>query len=206
MPPGAMDPNAEHYSPSAWFTPSGDLLAWVRTTFIDEGAALQNPEHAHLEYADLAFLWAGVPNSKKGRTVLGTAETCPPQVTAGKWLKGRIEQQLVGWFSSMPDFLITLDANYALECSDMQFCALVEHELLHCAQEQDEYGAPKFTQEGLPKFGIRGHDVEEFASVVRRYGAPDVETAAFIQAGQQAPEIGAASVARACGTCLRGVA
>lgn len=52
----------------------------------------------------------------------------------------------------------------------------------------------------MPKLGIRGHDVEEFVGIVRRYGAGD--TAKFVAAAQRAPEVGHADIARACGTCI----
>ncbi|UIK01498.1 hypothetical protein LZK82_26610 (plasmid) [Rhizobium leguminosarum] len=31
-----------------------------------------------------------------------------------------------------------------MSASDAQACALMEHELSHCAQELDDFGAPKF--------------------------------------------------------------
>ncbi len=31
---------------------------------------------------------------------------------------------------------------------EAEFCALVEHEPYHLAQELDEFGAPKFTKDG----------------------------------------------------------
>ena len=42
---------------------------------------------------------------------------------------------------------------------------------------RDKEGELKFTPEGKPVWDIRGHDVEEFDDVVRRYGAwsPDVQ-------------------------------
>lgn len=49
---------------------------------------------------------------------------------------------------------------------------VVEHELYHAAQETDAFGAPKFNRStGRRVFTIRGHELEEFVGVVRRYGA-----------------------------------
>jgi hypothetical protein len=71
--------------------------------------------------------------------------------------------QIIGWFGDVPDFIITIDAEYAMSCSDAEFCALIEHELYHAAQETDPFGAPKFRKStGLPVFTLRGHDIEEF--------------------------------------------
>jgi len=49
----------------------------------------------------------------------------------------------VGWFGHVPDFILTFEAEYAMSCSNAEFCALVEDELYHAAQETDPFGAPK---------------------------------------------------------------
>jgi len=112
-----------------------------------------------------------------------------------------MEQQMFDWFGSVPAYIITLAADYCAECSDEEFCALVEHELYHIAQATDAFGAPKFTQGGLPKLVMRGHDVEEFVGVVRRYGASE-EVQALVDAAKGSPEVSKINVARSCGTCL----
>jgi hypothetical protein len=117
------------------------------------------------------------------------------------WQKGRQQQQMTDWFGMVPQFLITLDASYALTCSDIEFCALVDHELYHIAQELDEFGSPAFRKDGLPKLCMRGHDVEEFIGVVRRYGAGE-DVQRLIDAAKGAPEVSKLNIARACGTCL----
>jgi hypothetical protein len=58
---------------------------------------------------------------------------------AGGWQKARQEQQMREWFGDEPTYLIT--------------------------QATDEYGAPKFSQDDLPKLYLSGHDVEEFVGV-----------------------------------------
>jgi hypothetical protein len=86
----------------------------------------------------------------------------------------------------------------------MSFCATIEHELLHCAQAVDDYGSPKFTREGKPKFAIKGHDVEEFVDVVTRYGvsASSVGVKALVEAAKQKPLFNAPSISSVCGNCL----
>jgi len=101
--------------------------------------------------------------AKQGRVVLGQAEQL--MFRAGGWQKARQEQQMREWFGDEPTYLITLAADNCAQCSDAQFCARVEHELYHITQATDEYGAPKFTQDGLPKLYLSGHDVEEFVGV-----------------------------------------
>jgi hypothetical protein len=124
---------------------------------------------------------------------------------ANKWSRARIELQLEQWFGQVPDFLLTFDAQYAAECSDSEFCALVEHELYHAGQEQGPFG-PKFRKDGRPAFAMRGHDVEEFIGVVRRYGADAANVRALVDAANRPPEISQASIGHICGTCQLRVA
>lgn len=187
-------------------SPAGDLDQWCRETFITEGGKLYNEEHAHLHAATIGFLWADVENARRGRQVIGQCETGVP-MAMGKWAKARLIQQLVGWFGLVPDFVITLDAEYCRQCSDVEFCALVEHELLHAGQDKDEFGMPAFTKAGLPKLAIRGHDVEEFVSIVARYGAGAAKVQDLVDAANRGATIAHVHIAQACGTCqLRRVA
>lgn len=166
-----------------------------------------NPDHAHLIPASIGMLWTTVSNSKKGRTVIGQAEMGQPAGMMGKWARARAEAQVLGWFGLVPDFIITIDANFWVSASDAQACALIEHELYHAAQDVDAFGAPKFSKStGRPVFVIRGHDVEEFVGVVRRYGADAAGVRAMVDAANQKPEIARVQIAHACGTCQLRVA
>lgn len=199
MPPEFIGRFGEGGEAVGCFLPAPEVLDWLLTQVVDEKGQLHNPDHLHIKEARLAVLWAAGGFVKAGRTVLGQAE----EVTfrCGPWQKGRQEQQMTEWFGYVPDYLITLAADYCATCPDAEFCALVEHELYHIAQAHDQYGAPKFNQEGLPKFELRGHDVEEFVGVVRRYGAsPDVQ--AMVDAANRPAEVGKLNISRACGTCL----
>lgn len=194
---GEFGPNGEFPTD---LIPAPDLGKWVQDVILAEDGALHNPDHAHLIDGDVEFLWASSAFTKQGRTVVGQAEQV--MFRAGGWQKARQEQQMVEWFGRVPAFLITLAADYCTQCSDVEFCSLIEHELYHVAHDKDEFGSPKFTKDGLPKLTLRGHDVEEFIGVVRRYGAsPDV--ARMIEAAKLSPEAGSINIARACGTCLR---
>lgn len=196
-------PPAEYTDPLyCRYRPAPEVLKWAQDTFLRDTGDLHNEDHAHLEYADIEFLWAPDSFAKQGRTVIGQCE----EVTfrCGPWQKGRQQQQMVDWFGSVPDYLITLDARYCLTCSDAEFCALLEHEFYHIGQEKDEFGSPAFAKDGMPKLAIRGHDVEEFVGVVRRYGVghPDGTLAQLVAAANNAPEVAKINIARACGTCL----
>lgn len=183
------------------FVPAPEVSAWMFATFIDEGSRLENPEHAHLRDAQIGVLWAATENGRQGRTVVGQAEMAKNAGGFGKWSRARAQQQISDWFGDVPDFIITLYAPHAGACDDATFCALVEHELSHCAQERDAYGVPKFTKTG-PVFCMRGHDVEEFIGVVRRYGADAAGVRALVDAAAAGPTIAAAEVGFACGNCL----
>lgn len=195
-PPEFTDPLNSRYQPAP------EVLQWARTAILTEGGALYNEEHAHLEYCDVQFLWAPGSFAKQGRTVIGQCEEMT--FRCGPWQKGRQQQQMADWFGRVPDYLITLDASYCLACSDVEFCSLVEHELYHIGQEKDLFGGPAFTKDGMPKLTIRGHDVEEFVGIVRRYGIghPDGTLAQLVAAANTTPEVAKINIARACGTCL----
>lgn len=189
----------EEFAPYIKLTPATGVHEWVIEQIINEDGVLHNPDHLHLLEADIAFLWAATAFTKQGRTVLGQAEEV--MMRAGGWQKARMEQQMHEWFGEVPDYIITLAADYCAECGDAEFCALVEHELYHIAQKVDEFGAPEFTRDGRPKLTLRGHDVEEFVGVVRRYGASG-EVQELIDAASQPAEVAKIDIARACGTCM----
>lgn len=190
----------EEFAPYIKLIPATGVHEWVIEQIISEDGVLHNPDHLHLLEADIAFLWAANAFTKKGSTVLGQAEEV--MMRAGGWHKARMEQQMYEWFGHKPDFIITLAGDFCSQCSDLEFCALVEHELYHIAQATDEFGAPKFYRDsGLPKLCMRGHDVEEFTGVVRRYGA-SADVQELIDAAAHPAEVANIDIARACGTCL----
>lgn len=199
MPPAGLIPESLYDPLYTRLVPAPEIGDWVQKTILAEDGVIHNPEHAHLIGADLCFLWASSSFTKQGRTVLGLAEQV--MFRAGGWQKSRQEQQMWEWFGGVPEFLITLAADYCAQCSDVEFCALVEHELYHLGHLQDEFGAPAFYKDGRPKIGIRSHDVEEFTGVVRRYGA-STDVAKMVEAAKKAPEVTTLNISRACGTCL----
>lgn len=186
------------------FLPSEDLAVWVASTFIDETGVLANPDHQHLAAATIGYLWTNVDNTKKGRTIIGTAELGKPQGAMGKWPRARAELQVIEWFGHTPDFIITILAPWWDEATNVERCALIEHELYHCAQDKDEFGQPKFNKStGLPSFTMRGHDVEEFIGVAARYGATDPVVRELVDVINAGPEIGGAAINLACGICSK---
>lgn len=141
------------------------------------------PEHVHLTEGDATIDWLMrvEPKRKGGRWVLGTA--CQPKVNGElspmfDWLVTRL-------FGRMPDFLIVLDLGYWMDATPEQREILVFHELAHCVQKEDAFGAPKFDKDGHPVWGLKGHDVEEFTSVVARYGAWNEDIRRFVAAAAE---------------------
>ena len=183
------------------YIPAPEVLKFVSETFIAEDAPLYNKDHEHLLGANLQFLWAAGGFEKQMRYVVGQCEKVA--FRCGPWQKGRQQQQMIEWFGSVPDFLITLEASYCAECENIDFCALVEHELYHIGQKIDKYGQPAFDKAGNPSLDMRGHDVEEFIGIVERYGVGNEHsaTARFIKAGSAKPTVSKLDIFHACGTC-----
>lgn len=191
------------------FAPAPEILEWAKALILDEDGALHNPEHLHLLQARIGALWSSATAKIRGHPICGQAEI--PKLRGKGFIKPRQEFQLREWFCEspwepLPDFIITVSAGFAESCDDATWCSLVEHELYHCGQAVDEFGAPRFNQQsGRPIFTIRGHDVEEFVGVVERYGAGAAagSTAELVKAGSKAPTVARATIQGACGTCLR---
>lgn len=197
MPPADMAITGE-------FRAAPDLTDWLMSAFIAPDATMLNTDHAHLRDAHIGCLWTNVPNNRQMRTVLATAEM--PTFRYGAWQKARQEQQMMEWFGDIPDFVLTFGADWAETASDIKFCAVAEHELLHCAQAIDGFGMPKFKSDGRPSYAIKGHDVEEFVGVVRRYGAVDPMVREMVEAAKFAPQVPMIDIARSCGTCMTAAA
>jgi hypothetical protein len=176
--------------------PAPELEAWLRKTFRDETSRLFNEKHQHLDMAQIGVLWTNAANSRNMNDIVGQAELCKPPTSVGKWGKVAWAQQHRDWFGLIPHFKITIYAPYAAEADNDSFCALIEHELYHCALKG-------FTKQGAPIWGLRGHDVEEFVDIVDRYGigAAAGQTAALVEAANRKPSIAKAAIAGACGTC-----
>ena len=188
------------------FMPARELMSWIDWAYLDEDGPLFTTDHEHLPVGEIACLWTNAECRHKGRQVIGEAVKPGGGVS---WRSARSAYQLQEWFGYDPPFLITLDAIACAGMDNASFCALVDHELYHCAQVTDRDGQPSFDQStGRPKYCIRGHDVEEFVGVVRRFGieAAGEQAVDLVLAAAEAPLIAPAKLAQSCGTCLRLVA
>lgn len=145
-------------------------------------ALIELDEHAHLQHATIDFLFRHKPKVKHTRTILGTAYM--PSVNGD--LSPLFDWMLARLLGREPTFLITLDFSYWRDATARQREILVYHELLHCAQAVDAYGAPKFSRTtGWPVYAIAPHDVEEFDAVIRKYGAHDIGLQQFVLAATE---------------------
>lgn len=180
-------------------------LAWIRATFLDPDSPLYNVEHDHLNSAEIGVLWTNVPNARHMRSIVATAELCQPPTSLNKWGKARWWSQIEQWFGTTAlDFMVTFYAPYLAGAPEIEHYAVPDHELYHCGQKRDAFDLPMFKKTtGKPVFGLRGHDVEEFVGIYRRYGytAGAGDSVALIEAARQKPEIGMAQIAGMCGTC-----
>jgi hypothetical protein len=188
-------------------SPTVQLRKWMEKTFVRENGVLYNPDHEHLQHARIGALWVGIEWEKKGKRVAGEARLGTPQ-GSNAWMKARQRQQLRRWFGEdfggqLPDFLITIDAGYVQERLDeddpFAVCALVEHELYHCAQDTDSEGFPAFDRDtGRPRWTIAPHDLEEFTGVAERYGAATEDLQRMQGALRRGPTVEETAVEAAC--------
>lgn len=148
---------------------------------------LRLPEFSHLKdgEAHIEFLMRGQPEFRGGRHVLGSVHL--PQVQGQ--LKNVFAWILEEKFGSLPDFLVILEEDYWLEADEREREILVYHELCHTTHAEDKNGAPRYDKDtGRPVFALVGHDVEEFAAVVRRYGLHNPDLVAFVKAASEHAE------------------
>lgn len=184
------------------FLPAPTFAEWIRDTFIAASGPLANEGHEHLIDARIGVLWTNAINQRHQRLVLATAEI--PVAMGGGWKRARHDYQLRQWFDAEPDFLLTFSAPDCARLDDRAFCALVDHELRHCAQAEDAHGSPRFNQQtGAPIFALRGHDSEEFIGTARLFGraALGKGTRDLIDAANLTPLFQGDAIDIACGTC-----
>jgi hypothetical protein len=141
---------------------------------------LDLPEHSHLREgeAEIEWLLRTNPKVQGGRQILGTCYLPSVQGQLKDFFMWMVERQ----FGRIPHFLIVLDKGYWDQSGPRAREILVYHELCHAKQAVDQYDAPKFDKDGRAVWALRGHDVEEFTSVVERYGAWNADIQHFVSA------------------------
>lgn len=146
---------------------------------------LRMPEHKHLVEGDARIHWLMRREGKvsQGRRNLGMCFI--PRVNGQ--LSSMFDWLLARYLGETPDFLIVLDTDWwTEEASERDREVLVFHELSHAVQATDANGAPKFNQvTGDPVWALQGHDIEEFNSVVARYGVWSESLREFMDAAAE---------------------
>lgn len=135
-----------------------------------------DPEHAHLadNEIQIGYLMRLHSKEKGGKVELGSVHDAKYMAQGG--FKELFAQLLAGMLGFSPQFVMVLDADFWAQCSDVEAEALLFHELAHIKQKLDRYGAPKFSMDGTPSYGIVEHDLSAFRSEVRKFGlwSPDL--------------------------------
>jgi hypothetical protein len=104
--------------------------------------------HGDLANATICCMFKNGTWESKGKTIYGTAEKVPE-----KWK-----------YLTDIDLLITINKEVWEAAPQEMREALVDHELTHCHMEVNE-------KTGEEKYSIQSHSVEDFVSIVRKYGA-----------------------------------
>ena len=152
-----------------WTVPSPEWERWARDTFIEGDGPLVDPALAHLAAASIGFLLTNSAIKSKGKDAAGLGGVCEP--SGEPQAKAQRAQQLTEWFGEVPDFLILLCVEDGHFDSVRGTCALVNHELRHCGQEEDEHGAPRYDKRGQPVWCTVPHYAELNEGDLARWGA-----------------------------------
>ncbi|HVV37613.1 MAG TPA: putative metallopeptidase [Acidimicrobiales bacterium] len=132
------------------------------------------PEHHRgLIGCRIEFVFRSKATKTKGRVVLGSARKL---TGLNAWLAGQMSED-----SIVPEqfFVIELAEDEWINLSERQRRALVDHELSHCDAYIDD--------DGELKLSTRGHDLEEFTSIVERHGLWKGDVRRFVAVG--APQL-----------------
>lgn len=126
--------------------------------------------HEDLADAHIALAWAlGWKADRDGRMKLGMCRKASD-----------LDREL-----SAHDFVILIHRPfwYREEVNDHQRRALLDHELSHAAVSYDERsGEPVYDERGRKVYRTRKHDLEEFTSIVDRYGCYKSDIQSFYAA------------------------
>jgi hypothetical protein len=140
---------------------------------------LQLEEFDHLTRGDARIDWLLKRDTKVkgGRQILGATHLPKVQGDLNPCFVWMLERL----FGRPPDFLIILDKSFWYQATPRLREILVFHELSHCIHKTNRFGEPMYDQDERPVWAIRSHDVEEFISVVHRYGAWNQDIQEFVK-------------------------
>lgn len=157
-------------------------------TVAHEARALAQPliveHHVHLVDANILYVFTDQKRKRCDRVRLGSAAKLS---SLQRFLASGLDSVADG-----PDFIILIDSTLWVELRATERRALVDHELCHCAlfvnnsrpaqwrRIQPNENPDDFADR---RWGMRGHDIEEFGEVLYRHGfwKPDAPERAFFE-------------------------
>lgn len=98
------------------------------------------------------------------------------------WAQAKKVSQEMQAVTGPVDFLIVVNEDIWEKITEDQRIALIDHELCHCRRGDDD-------KHGNPKWEMVGHDVEEFYSVIRRYGVWSEELRRTLKAFEESKQV-----------------
>jgi hypothetical protein len=188
---------------------AADAYSWAQDAAIVGRIVIERiASREHLKDAMVGYLFRSHEVSSKGKIEAATAHLASQLITGGggKYWNNMLQLKIIEICGSQPDFIILIDQHIWAGLDLEQRVALIHHELMHCEQERDEFGAPKFSKlTGQPMWRIQGHDIEEFSEVVAMHGVWNQELAEFVTAaiaGASADITPATSIVKECADAL----
>lgn len=124
-------------------------------------------QHAALKDVELRYVWRDKASKSKDRLVLAKAR----KVGGLNAFLAQTETADTEMAANDPMFVVEVAEDTWLLLDDHQRVALIDHELCHLNVD--------FDGDGEPVLSIRGHDLEEFACIVRRRGLWKSDVATF---------------------------
>lgn len=122
--------------------------------------------HPGLVNLKIAYIFKNKPIRKGGRECFAVVSKTSPKMKA-----------ICDY-----DFVIVISAPRWQELNETQHCALIDHELSHILVDEDE-------KTGDTKLRMVSHDVEEFISVIRRWGLTVLDLEALGRAVKDAEKL-----------------
>lgn len=139
-------------------------------SIIDLFDEVRREYHPELLAADFIILTRSPAAQKGGKAVFGSVK------------KASAEAQ--GLAGQKADYILTISIEDWNILRDRQRRALLDHELSHCQGKEDE-------ETGAMKWGLVGHDIEEFSAVLKRWGAWSEDIVQVVETLQQLDLFGA---------------
>ena len=167
--------------------PAPEVVDWLRGMFIDDGAPMLNPRHAHLRKVDLVAMWTNAEYVEGGVLVVGRAEIV--NVNGKPWDRIDKIDRLCMLHGNIPQARIWLYGPTWFERGFWRACSVGEHELGHYAHKENKEGEKLFDDFDRPVLTKQTHDVEEHVFIMERYGVDYCagRTRDFVEAALRPP-------------------